>query len=342
MMIHRFQVRRSIRPCDPETPDVHSRQEIPPVLLRLAAEQAGTLSREQVQAFGISRNVLDRLIQTNTWRRLALGVYLTAPVEPSWDALAWGGVLLGGDRSRLGPEASGHLHGLTSRASATIDVLVDHQVRVQGPWRFIRETPGARSDRSNGAPSRLLPATTVLDLANSASRGKVIGLLTTVAQRRLTTPGQILGELEERRVHRHRGLINAVLAEVRHGVESPLEYRFVRDVERPHGLPRARRQKSRGGLPYRIDADYWAFGLLVELDGLLDHDGLGRFRDMNRDNLHVLAGATTLRFGWLDVTERPCAAAWQIHSALRQRGYAEPLRRCRHCVGVPDAEFVWL
>ena len=41
-------------------------------------------------------------------------------------------------------------------------------------------------------------------------------------------------------------------------------------------------------LPYRTDVDYEEYGLLVELDGRRGHDGAGRFRDMNRDNRHVL------------------------------------------------------
>ena len=335
-------MRQSIGPVRPQTPDVHPRAELPAAMLRLAREQAGVLSGEQAQAFGVSRNVLDRLLRADQWHRLAVGIYLTVPIDPSWEALAWGGVLLGGDRSRLGPEASGYLHGLVPAAPRTVDVLVPDRVRVQGPWRFIRESPGARSDRAVGAPSRLRPATTVLDLANDATRGHAIGLLTTVAQRRLASPRQILDELADRRVHRHRRLIGEVLAEVRDGVESPLEYRYVRDVERPHGLPRGARQKSRSGLPYRIDVDYRLFALLVELDGLLDHEGLGRARDMNRDNLHALVGAITLRFGWLAVADRPCAVAWQVHVALRQRGFSEPFQRCVHCAGVPEEEFLWL
>ena len=286
--------------------------------------------------------MVDRLLRADHWRRLAVGIYLTAPIDPSWEALSWGGVLLGGHRSRLGPEASGYLHGLLPDAPRIIDVLAAKRVQVQGPWRFIREAIGARSDRAIGSPSRLHPATTVLDLANDATRGHVVGLLTTATQRRLTSPQLILAELADRRVHRHRRLISEILAEVGDGVESPLEYRYVRDVERPHGLPRGRRQKSRSDLPYRIDVDYQAYSLLVELDGLLNHDGTGRFRDMSRDNLHALVGALTFRFGWIHVADQPCATAWLVHCALRQRGLTEPFSRCPHCRDVPETELLWL
>ena len=319
---------------------MHSRHEVPPGLSRLAREQAGVVSREQVLTFGLSRNVLDRLLRADSWRRLAVGMYLTAPVEPSWEALSWAGVLIGGDRARLGPESSGYLHRLVATPPRVIDVLVPagQRVRVAGPWRFIRETPGSRSDRSSGAPSRLLPATAVLDLANNRRPGEVVGLMTTVTQKRLTTPGRILEELAQRRVHQHRALIEGVLEDVREGVESSLEYRYLHEVERPHGLPKGTRQLRRVEFGYRVDVDYEPFGLLVELDGLLGHEGLGRFRDMNRDNRHALIGALTLRYGWFDVADRTCGVAWQVYRALVQRGYTGTFRRCRRCAAVPETD----
>ena len=129
-------------------------------------------------------------------------------------------------------------------------------------------------------------------------------------------------------------------AEAADGVESYLELLFVRTVERPHGLPRGRRQRSRTGLPYRRDVDYRPYALIAELDGLLGHEGEGRFRDMNRDNLHVLCGEATLRYGYFDVSSRPCAVAFQIHLALTQRGYLEPFRRCPRCRRASNADLL--
>jgi hypothetical protein len=79
-------------------------------------------------------------------------------------------------------------------------------------------------------------------------------------------------------------LLGVLLSDVGAGAESPLELTYLWDVERAHGLPVGRRQASRLGLPYASDVSYDAFGLLVELDGRLGHDGAARFRDMQRDN----------------------------------------------------------
>lgn len=129
-----------------------------------------------------------------------------------------------------------------------------------------------------------------------------------------------------------------MLAEVVAGVESYLELAYVKDVERPHGLPKGDRQTTRAELPYHRDVKYGRFGLLVELDGRAGHEDEGRFRDMNRDNRHALLDELTLRYGYYDVAGRPCAVAFQVYQALVRGGYTEPFRRCRRCADVPEAE----
>ena len=61
---------------------------------------------------------------------------------------------------------------------------------------------------------------------------------------------------------------------------------------------------------------------------------------MNRDNLHALIGALTLRYGWFDVADRPCGVAWQVYRALAQRGYTGTFRRCRRCAAVPETDLI--
>ena len=138
---------------------------------------------------GVTPDILARLVSSGLWRRIGIGLVSVVP-EPSWLSLAWGGTLLGGPHSRLGPEASGHLYGLVPRPPRPIDVLVPYErpVRVAGPWRFSRELPGVRPARSPGSPPRLTPECVVLDLANSRSEGEIVGLVTVAVQKRMTTP----------------------------------------------------------------------------------------------------------------------------------------------------------
>lgn len=154
--------------------------------------------------------------------------------------------------------------------------------------------------------------------------------MTAAVQRWLTTPDRLRRRTEERHRLRHRRLVLGLLADVAQGAVSPLEIRFLRDVERAHGLPDGRRNR-RNGSPYLTDVDDDPYALLVELDGQLGHLGKGRFRDMRRDNVHVVLGRPTLRHGHPDVLEQPCAVARKVADLLVRCGWGGVPTRCRRC-----------
>jgi len=107
------------------------------------------------------------------------------------------------------------------------------------------------------------------------------------------------------------------------GVHSGLEHRYLRDAERPHGLPPGIRQalaRCAGRNEYR-DVLYEEYGVAVELDGRAAHPGDLRWRDIRRDNSAAAAGVVTLRYGWIDVSQRPCWVAAQVARVLARRGY---------------------
>ena len=58
------------------------------------------------------------------------------------------------------------------------------------------------------------------------------------------------------------------------------------------------------------DLEYRAWGLVVELDGRLNHADTERvMRDMARDNAVTVTGRATLRYGWREVAGRPRSGA---------------------------------
>lgn len=307
------------------------RQEPGRELLLLAAQQEGVLTTAQVRAGGLSTQALYRLEQTGRWLRLERSVHLTAPGPPDWRSLAWAGVLLGGENARLGGLAAAHLHGLVETGPAQILVLVPAYAvtRDRTPWRFRREGDGVRG-RSVGAPPRTAVEDTVLDLCGTGSAAQAVGWVTGAVGARRTTAEHLRRTLDGRRRVRHRQVLDDLLADVALGVESPLELRYLRDVERAHDLPHGERQ-NRSALPFRRDVLYREAGLVVELDGRLGHEGAGLFRDMSRDNRTALTGETTLRYGSVDVLGRPCAVARQVATALRLRGWDGWLTPCRAC-----------
>jgi len=138
-------------------------------------------------------------------------------------------------------------------------------------------------------------------MAEHGDADNAIAWLTKACQRRRTTPARLAEALGKRTRHRWRNLLEDALSDVAAGFESVLEYRYVRGVERPHGLPEARRQQVviLGGRRRRTDNDYEPFGVVVEPDGRLGHEGEGVFRDRTRDNKQdgQPKGFATVRLG---------------------------------------------
>jgi hypothetical protein len=170
----------------------------------------------------------------------------------------------------------------------------------------------------------------VLDMAEHGDADNAIAWLTKACQRRRTTPARLAEASGKRSRHRWRNLLEDALSDVANGVESVLEHRYVKGVERPHGLPEARRQQVviLGGRRRRTDNDYEPFGVVVELDGRLGHEAEGVFRDRTRDNSTTVSGMATLRFGWADVDAQPCAVAQDVAVLLWSRGWRGELTRC--------------
>jgi very-short-patch-repair endonuclease len=159
-------------------------------------------------------------------------------------------------------------------------------------------------------------------------------LLSTALAGRLTTQQRILRALAERGRHPARALLVDMLSDVGAGAHGALEVRYVRDVERAHGLPTAVRQAH---LTRRHRADGWYrdYGVLVELDGRLHHFGNSVAHDAWRDNDHALLGQVTLRYGWPAISADPCLVARQVATALAARGWLGTATCCSRCRLVP-------
>jgi hypothetical protein len=180
-------------------------------------------------------------------------------------------------------------------------------------------------------PPRTRIEDSVLDLIESCgSMDEAVSLILRASASRRTTPDRILAALQRRaRVPRRAGLLQA-LGAAKDGAHSLLEFRYVNGVERAHGLPPGHRQNPvrRGGRSQYQDLSYDDYALVVELDGRGAHPEWYRWADIRRDNATAATGQVTLRYGWGDVTERPCQTALEIAATLREHGWTGTLRRC--------------
>ena len=79
-----------------------------------------------------------------------------------------------------------------------------------------------------------------------------------------------------------------------------------------------------------VRRDFWyrAYGVVVEVDGRLGHEGPGMWRDRRRDRSAARDGLVTLRCGAAEIEAAPCELAADVAATLRARGYAGPITAC--------------
>ena len=296
--------------------------------------QRGVLARWQAPTVGLEWAIIKSRLQSDRWRPLYWGVYATFTGEPSREAALWAAVLRAGPEAVLSHETAAELDGLTRERSAVVHVTVPGGKRVD-PVPGLRVHRSLRLDEARH-PSRVPPRTraeeTVLDLTQAARTfDAAFGWLCQACGSRLTTPDRLLAAMNLRPRVRWRDSLRDALSDISDGAHSALEVHYVRDVERPHGLPRARRQARIRRGPGRIYLDNLVerYRVCVELDGRAAHPVAERWRDIQRDNASAADGIITLRYGWADVTRWPCRTADQIATVLRLRGWAGTPTPCR-------------
>jgi hypothetical protein len=299
---------------------------LPRELRELTEFQQGVLTRAQAIRGGLSEDTIRARLAQLRWQRLSTGVYFTSAGRPPRAAALWGAVLRAGPEAMLSHVTAAEVTGLTDEPGELIHLTVPID-------RQVSTIPGVLVHRSRLAGMKLHPVLTppqtrieetVLDLAGTATRlDDAYGWITRALGRRLTTQDRLRTALEGRGRLRWRADLAEVLSPDRAGVHSVLEHRYGRDVERPHGLPRGTRQARirRGRRTEYRDVLYEDYGVAIELDGREGHPGDSRWRDIYRDNAAAADGILTLRYGWLDVRQRPCQVAAQVSQALRSRGF---------------------
>lgn len=158
-----------------------------------------------------------------------------------------------------------------------------------------------------------------------------IALLSDAVHQGMTTAGRMAWTVERLPRLRQRALLLEILADVADGTRSVLERRYMRDVERAHGLPEGERQlreDTSSGVVHR-DVRYRSERTLVELDGAFGHrDSVDRWANLQRDLDAVVDDHVTLRPGWAQVLE-PCRLAGIVAVVLRMRGWPGRPKRCR-------------
>jgi hypothetical protein len=301
--------------------------ELPQRLRELAQFQHGILTRDQAQQGGLTKDVIRSRVRQDRWQRMYAGVYAAFSGEPGRTAVLWAAVLRAGPGAMLSHHTAAELAGLADAPSTSMHVTIPAGRRIAGsPGLVVHLSSRADQIRHPAlAPARTRIEDTVLDLTQLATTAEAAyDWMTRALGRRLTTQPRLRAAMASRRRLRWRRDLTGALAADWAGVHSGLEYRYLRDVERPHALPPGTRQalaRHAGRNEYR-DVLYEEYGVAVELDGRAAHPGDTRWRDIRRDNSAAADGIVTLRYGWIDVSQRPCWVAAQVAQVLVRRGYS--------------------
>ena len=308
-------------------------RELPDEVLDLLDYQAGVLSRAQAQRAGMTSKQIETAARSGRWQRLHAGVYAAFTGEPGHVALLWAAVLRAGPKAVLSHHSAAELQGLMARPIQAIHVMVPAGSQIAPISGVVLHYSSlvARERHPALRPPQTRIEETVLDLAGgTASLDEALGWIFRACGSRKTTPERIAAAMARRARMRWRAELAAALGLGADGVHSLLEFRYVSRVEQPHGLPPGTRQCRviRAGQRQYQDVTYQAYGVVVELDGRAAHPVELRWRDIRRDNASIAVGQATLRYGWADVTQRPCLAAVEVGAALARRGWDGRLRRC--------------
>ncbi len=308
-------------------------RELPQGSSERAAFQHGVLSRAQALESGMSPGAVEWRLRGGHWRRLQRGVYATFTGQPDREATLWAALGRAGPQAVLSHWTAAELSKLTSTPSALIHVTVPrHQhVRPIAGVRIHRSSRVEQARHPTVTPPRTRIEETTLDLAEiSKNLDDALAWLARACGARLTTPDRLRAALNTRPRMRWRAVLMAGLDDISEGAHSSLELRYIRGVERPHHLPRPQRQVRivRGKRTEYKDALYAEFGVGVETDGAVAHPLEARWRDQHRDNAASADQIVTLRYGWADVTQRPCQVAAQVARVLQGRGWRGTPRPC--------------
>lgn len=307
--------------------------------LMLLDAQCGIVDRRQALRLGFTASRIEHMLTVGKWRRVHDGVYATFSGPVSRDAQLWAAVRRAGEGAMLSHQTAAEVQGLADKpASGDIHVTVASRRR-PGQRESIRGIIVHRSDRSLpdfSGGSWKLPRTrvedTVLDLVESAATFEQgYSWIARAVSRDLVTIAMLRTALAGRRRFRWRAWLAEALEDSGDGVDSALERRYVRDVERAHGLPEALRQARRtlGGRTHYKDNWYAEYRVAIEIDGPAYHRGDRAAADRDRDNLNLGADAAqTFRFGPVDVTERACESAALVAATLRRNGWTGRPHAC--------------
>jgi very-short-patch-repair endonuclease len=212
-------------------------------------------------------------------------------------------VLSCGPESALSHGDAGALYGIRPITSGLIHLSVPASVHPRRPGLVIHRRGELDITKHRGIPVTT-PASTLIDLATQLDRDQVEAAINEADNRNLIDPEQLRSVLDEMSPGPGRGPLRDVLdRRTFRRTDSWLERRFLA-IARRVGLPAPLTQQYVSG--FRVDFLWPDLRLVVETDSLRYHrTPAQQARDHLRDQAHIKAGLTPLRFTHEQVAHDP-------------------------------------
>jgi predicted transcriptional regulator of viral defense system len=263
----------------------------------LAARQHGVITRAQLYALGFTKHAVDHRIATGRLHPSWAGVFAVGRPQLTREGRWMAAVLRCGEGAALSHEDAGALYAICDRGSGSIHISI--------PRRSPRRPPGLSVHRRTGplaaevTVERGIPVTTpictLIDLATRLPRHRLEAAVNEADKRDLVDAETLRAMLDRlpgvAGVRVLRRLLDRLTFRL---TDSELERRFLCLVA-DAGLPPPQTGIWLSG--FKVDFFWPELGLVVETDGLRYHrTPAEQARDRRRDQAHVAAGLTPLRF----------------------------------------------
>jgi predicted transcriptional regulator of viral defense system/very-short-patch-repair endonuclease len=287
---------------------------------KLVERQHGVISRAQLLGLGFSTDAIAHRIAKGRLHPVQRGVYAVGRPELSRHGRWMAAVMSCGEQAVLSHASAALLWGLRQREGRTIEVSVPLHVRRRRPGLTVYRRTLTAIERTS---SEGVPVTTVhrtlLDLAQGLPTDQLEAAINTADKFDLTDPESLRAALDGYASRPGVAALRKVLDRRTFTLtDSELERRFL-PLARRAGLPQPLTGRRLNG--FKVDFFWPELGLVVETDGLRYHrTPAQQARDRLRDQAHVAAGLTPLRFTHAQVRYEPRYVQRTLVAVARRLG----------------------
>jgi hypothetical protein len=264
------------------------------------------VTRRDLLGLGFSRDAIAHRIAVGRLHPLTRGVYAVGWPQLSRERRWMAAVLACGEGAALSHHSAAALWGIGKERRGQVDVSIRRRCRHRRAGIRARSRPSLRREdmtSRDGIPVTR-PARTLVDLATELRPIRLERAVNEADKHDLIDPETLYAALDDFAGEPGVRPLRALLDEHTFRLsDSDLEI-FLRPIAAAAGVPQPLSKAMVNG--YEVDFFWPELDLVVETDGLRYHRTASeQTRDRLRDQTHVAAGLTTLRFTHWQVKHKP-------------------------------------